>query len=124
MATTQGSPGIRGRCILGNFAVAAQALPFLITLRQRFRIHSRELCRLSGARPAGDIEQSNRCCLVSLWLAREVISATPFRIDRRGLVAARVLLHQNIDVELSHRAYVESIVAFEILLHVDEFYGL
>ena len=48
MASAQGSPRIRRRRVLRNFAIGAQALSFLISLRERRRLHGSKLRRFRG----------------------------------------------------------------------------
>src|SRR5208283_416549 len=119
MASTQRSPGIHRRCVFRNFAIHSEPLPFLIPLRQRFRIHRPELRGLRRTRPAGNIQHSDRRRFVSLRLAGKVIATTPRRIHRSGLIPARILFDQHVHVKLSHRADIEGVVAFEVFLHVD-----
>ena len=120
MASAQRPPGVGRRRVVRNLAIPSQPLPPLISLGQRFRVHRRKLGRFRRTRPAGDVQHPYRRRFICLRLPGKVIAAAPRRIDRLGLLPARILLDQNIHIELSHGADIESVVAFEVFLHVDQ----
>src|SRR3981081_3435832 len=72
MPSAQRAPGIDRRRIVRKLAIRAQRLPLLVPLCQRLRIHCRELRRLRRARPAGNVQQSDRRRFVCLRPAGEI----------------------------------------------------